>query len=225
NTKKYKNRTKEKIKDSSEETDFFIIDSGQVVNYEGQEAYDLNSHNIKMYDNEDLKKWYNESHQDSLFDVLNHTDDKVHILDSLKMEMEKEKNNSNNSPKIATTNSPEIKPKNNPKPKTKKPKGIDPFCKEYTSWYGTRYILQDGVYSSRSIAQKRIEQINKATALGGILKGGCFKQTRPYYTVYVDKVFTKKSDAEKALPFFNQLLKDKGYSSGELILVDITVKR
>jgi hypothetical protein len=74
------------------------------------------------------------------------------------------------------------------------------------------------------VAEFRIAQINQATALGGILRGGCFGHSG-YYIVYVDTVYKDQSIAKTKLPYFDKLLKDKGYSSGDLELMTIGVRR
>ncbi len=215
NTKKYRQKILEDFKDWDKETGFYLIDSGYVVSYDSTiQEYDLGE--IQYYDQIELKRWYTEKHQDSLWAWLEDRDypDHQKVLDSINVLLENDKNKTIKS-----------SPKKIAGVKKKKKKGMDTVCKTYADWYGKRYILRDGVYKTLKNAEYRISQINKASVLGGIVRGGCFKETPAYYIVYVDVPYKDLSKAESSLPYFNQLLKDKGYSSGELELQLITVKR
>ncbi len=218
NTEKYRKKILEEYKNHDKESNFYLIDSGYVVAYDGTiQEYDLGE--LEFYDQEEVEKWYHENHQDSLWSLLNVPDFYDHqvLLDSINYLLKEDKNKSikPSEAKIAQAES---------KPKSVK-RRMDPVCKVYANWYGKRYILKDGVYKTKKNAEYRISQINKASALGGIVRGGCFKETKAYYIVYVDVPYKDSNKARTELPYFNQLLKDKGYSSGELELKEITVKR
>lgn len=209
----YKEKMRRKTADLERESDFYLIEEDEVVQFEDEvNEYDMEA--LKYYDEDEVAKWYDKYHQDSLFDLLNntHRQSKEEILDSLNKILAKDSFKAE-------------KPKAVPSPIIKKPRGLSPICREYANWYGVRYVLQDGVYNSRKVAEQRIGQINKASAMAGILRGGCFKETKPYYIVYVDVIYTDKDKATAWLSFFDKLLKDKGYSSGDLQLVAVSVKR
>ncbi len=215
-TSEYRKKMLDKRTELMPETQRFVVDTGALVSFDGEITdYDLDE--LTFYDQTEVDRWYNKFHRDSLYDAL--TDetnpDRQRILDSLKLVLAELRGKPPEKPTIG----------NKPKPRKPKRTGIDPWCKEYAPWSGSRHILQDGVYTNRKLAEARVEQINLASAAGGILKGGCFKESKPYYIVYVDHIYTEKGRASAALPYFNQLLKDKGYSSGELELKSLTVKR
>ncbi len=209
---KYKKELRKKIKDLKKESNFYVIDSGYVVEFDGL-VDEYNFNDLSLYDFSDQEYHYTKEQQDSLYDLLHNFDQ--HLLDSIQ-KVEKEKNKI-----IAEGKKPNAS--NSSNAATQRNKNIA-FCKEYKNWRGTHYILKDGVYKTRQAAEFRISQINKASALAGVLKGGCFKKTPHYYIVYVNKVYPNNEMAKKALPFYNELLKYKGYSSGELELISINSK-
>ncbi len=213
NNNSYRNQMERKKAELEREGNFYLIDEGEVVGNDTTVAeYDLGE--LKFYDEEEVARWYDKHHQDSLYDALDGQSKQsgAEILDSLNKELEKDSFKAP-PPPVTSTQPPKPRPK------------FDPICKDYVNWYGRRFILKDGVYKSRKTAEDRLSQINKASAMGGILRGGCFKESRPYYIVYVDVVYTNRDKAQTWLPYFNQLLKDKGYSSGELEMMTVTVKR
>ncbi len=216
NNKKYRKELLKKKKELERESNFFIIDSGYVVAYDGTiREYDLGE--LQFYDQNEIRNWYDKNHQDSLWTLLNDRDHNNHqiILDSINKLLEKDKSI---QPVTAS-----IK-KKKPAVKKKKPNSYS-VCKEYYAWKDTKFILKDGMYKSLKNAEYRVEQINLAGVVGGILRGGCFKDTKGYYMVYVDVIYTDLTKAESNLPYFNQLLKDKGYSSGELELKKLSVRK
>ncbi|MGK0389523.1 MAG: hypothetical protein ACI94Y_002263 [Maribacter sp.] len=219
-------KRKMRKKESQEEGNEYIVDEEHLVRYrDSVDEYDMSD--LKFFDEDEVGKWYNKEHQDSLYRILNNEEKMTQeeVLRALNRLLARDSFkiiHLNNIDKIASQAEDKLAAKSG---KTKKkPAGLSPLCKEYANWYGKRYILRDGMYKSKLIAEFRTSQINKATVLGGILKGSCFGHPG-YYIVYVDTVYRDQGIAKTKLPYFDTLLKEKGYSSGDLELMTIGVRR
>ncbi len=215
NDNKYKRQLEKLKEDLKKEGNFYIIEDGYVIDYKGLvQDYDLNHLQVDNYEVD----WYKKYQQDSLFEALLDPSiaDKNALIDSLNELLAKDSIIIKKRNQISTT----------PKPRSKANSNANnlKWCKDQYFGNRTFYMLKDGVYKDRKTAEFRVSQINKASSMAGIVKGGCFKELKPYYVVYVDVLYHNEERAKAALPYFNELLKFKGYSSGELELVHISPK-
>ncbi len=209
-SEKYKKQRRQILIDSEPETRYFFIDSGMYVIpfNDSISGYDLDQ--VAFYDFEDDYFEYRKWQQDSL-DEARRQNLTPEQLDSL-VELWK---NKKDEASIASVT---------PKQKGKKKKGIPTVCLPYAKWYGPQYICKDGVYSTRSAAEFRISQINKAGLVGHWVRGGCFRGYGPCYIVYIERLYGNKNSAAVNLPYFDTRLKEQGYSAGDLELQRLKLK-
>src|SRR5690606_8813399 len=69
-------------------------------------------------------------------------------------------------------------------------------CERFFNYSGTKYLIQEGEYSTVEAAQKKMKALNDRGINANCMWTGCFSKKQSSYVVFVDLLFDKNDEAK-----------------------------
>ena len=95
-------------------------------------------------------------------------------------------------------------------------------CERFFNYIGTKYLIEEGLYSSIEIARKKIEELNNKGVNANALSTRCFSKGKVAYVVFVDLLFDKR---EEATLISRSLQRKFHFKDGELKIRPIALQK
>ncbi len=95
-------------------------------------------------------------------------------------------------------------------------------CERFFNYTGTKFLIQEGVYSSIEMAKKSIKKLNQRGLNANCMSTSCFTEDQSDYIIFIDFLFDKRGEAVLIAKSLQRKFK---FAKGDLQIRPVTLQK